>query len=210
MENVKVNSERWLSLENLEGEVWKPVVGYEAYYSISNYGRLRSNTRRTKSTDGRNTLHYGKIVKLSTNKGGYLDFRISIEGRLISVVIHRLVAMAFIPNPENLPMVNHKDENPANNCAHNLEWCTNVYNINYKDTQKRHSESLRKVLRDRTYKVHQYSLDGNLIATYRGKKEIVDAGFSYDAVVHCCKHITNTACGYIWRRDNDPFNSKFN
>ena len=93
MEKVEINSERWLSMEDLDNEVWKPVVGYEKYYSISNYGRLRSNTRHTLSTDGKNSFHKGRIVRVTFNKGGYLKFRLSVECKLISVSLHRLVAM---------------------------------------------------------------------------------------------------------------------
>lgn len=200
MEKVEFNSERWLSTEELFEEEWRPVVGYESYYLISNYGRLKSVTRHTIDSNGRNMFHRGKVVKAAISKCGYAIFRICIEGKLICVSLHRLVANAFIPNPKNLPFVHHRDENKLNNMVDNLGWITNKENINYGDTQKRHSESLRKVLRDRTYIVKQYDLLGNEIATFRGKREILDAGYSYDGVMHCCKGVTKTHSGYIWKR----------
>lgn len=200
MLQVELNSKRWLSLEDFDGEEWRPVVGYENYYLVSNYGRLKSITRHTTDSLGRNSFHCGRIAKVSVNKGGYANYRICVECKLIPVLVHRLVAAAFIPNPNMLPFVNHLDENRLNNNVSNLEWITNKDNINYRDAQKRHSESLRKVLRNRTFIVVQYDLDGNEVATYRGKKEILDSGFSYDGVVHCCKGITKTHRGYIWKR----------
>lgn len=200
MGKVVFNSEEWLSPVDFEGEVWKPVVGYENYYEISNYGRLRSFSRHTIDSRGRKSFHYGKIIKAAVSRCGYATFRISVECKLICVTLHRLVAEAFIPNPKNLPFVNHLDENKLNNHVSNLEWITNVDNINYRDTQKRHSDSLRRVLRGRTYIVVQYDKNGKELRTFRGKREILDAGFSYDGVVHCCNGKTRTHKGYVWKR----------
>lgn len=200
MGNVELNSARWLCIEDLKGEEWKPVVGYESYYLISNYGRLKSLTRYTFDSKGRSMYHKGKIVKASVSRCGYATFRISVEGKLICVILHRLVADAFIPNHENLPFVHHLDEDKLNNKVSNLGWISNKDNINYKDTQKRHSESLKKSIRHKTYIVKQYDLLGNEMATYRGKSEIIDAGYSYDGVVHCCKGVTRTHSGYLWKR----------
>lgn len=146
-----------------------------------------------------------RMIKQHANHQGYPQFRPHKEGKPCRMLTHRAVAIAFLPNPDNLPQVNHKDENPQNNRVDNLEWCTAKYNSNYGTCQKRHSETLRKNIRHKCFVVKQYDLKGNLINEYVGKKEIVEAGFSYDSVVQCCKHILRTVRGYVWRRNDDPF-----
>lgn len=209
-------SEQWLSLENLEGEVWRIVKDYP-YYEVSNYGRIKRRAHYSKFVDkmgrNRNVFFCERIVRLSSNIKGYKVFRPCRKDRFV----HREVAKAFIPNPDNLPHVNHKDENPTNNyvCINpdgsinaeksNLEWCTPKYNCNYGTCQKRRSETLRRNIRHKCFVVKQYTLGGNLIKEYVGKREIVEAGYSYDAIIHCCKHQTQSAFGYVWRRNDDPF-----
>ena len=106
-----------------EGEIWKPIEGYEGRYEVSNCGRVKSyaqDRRNGKIKTGNPTFKGYQSIKLSDGKGGSHWYP-----------VHRLVAGAFIENPDNLPQVNHKDENKANNRADNLEWCINDYNVNY-------------------------------------------------------------------------------
>lgn len=104
-------------------EIWKPVVGYEGLYEVSNLGNVKSlNYMR------RNVI---KVLKARTNSGGYKFIELHKNKKHKNFLIHRLVAQAFIPNPNNLPQVNHKDENKQNNCVDNLEWCDAKYNIKY-------------------------------------------------------------------------------
>lgn len=104
-------------------EIWKDIIGYEGEYQISNMGRVKSLIGRRE-----------RILKPRKNKRGYL--RVSLHQRN-DKMIHRLVAIAFLPNPEGLKEVNHKDENPSNNCVDNLEWCTHQYNVLYGTCQQR-------------------------------------------------------------------------
>lgn len=104
-------------------EIWKAVVGYEGLYEVSNLGRVKS-------------LHYyggdrQAIIKQSKRTDGYMHIGLSKNGICRSLVVHRLVAQAFIPNPDGLEMVNHKDEDRTNNNVSNLEWCTRSYNQLY-------------------------------------------------------------------------------
>lgn len=104
-------------------EVWKDIEGFEGLYEVSSLGRIK-------------TLHYyggnqTRILKLQSDKNGYLTVGLHKGGVTYQKKVHRLVAIAFIPNPENLPQVNHKDEDKENNCVENLEWCTSKYNVNY-------------------------------------------------------------------------------
>lgn len=117
-------------------EIWKDVKGYEGLYQVSNLGRVKSLTGNKK-----NYGIYGKILK-GINNRNYLRVSLSKNGKPKIISIHRLVAETFIPNPNNYPYINHKDENPSNNCVDNLEWCTPDYNTNYGSRNKKISTKL--------------------------------------------------------------------
>ena len=113
-------------------EIWKPVIGYEGLYEVSNLGRVRSVDRLVKYSNGQIHLHKGRILSPGlVHKSGYLQVGLCNNGKTKHKMVYRLVAEGFLPNIDNLPQVNHKDENPFNNCVENLEWCTIEYNINY-------------------------------------------------------------------------------
>lgn len=111
-------------------EIWKAIEGYEGYYEVSNYGRVRSFTRVAVTyANGGTQVRQGKIRKGTIDKtNGYSRLLLCVNGNQKSFNIHRLVAIAFIPNPENKPHVNHKDGNKANNHVDNLEWATAAEN----------------------------------------------------------------------------------
>lgn len=104
-------------------EVWKDIEGYEGHYQISNLGDVKSLGFRNQKIE--------KILTQRTNNQGYRVVGLNKKGKTKLVLVHRLVALAFIDNPNNCPIVNHKDENPLNNNADNLEWCTYSYNRTY-------------------------------------------------------------------------------
>lgn len=105
-------------------EEWKNIIGYEGLYEVSNKGNVRNVRRNT-------------LLKLSKNYYGYIRVALSKNGIKTWLRVHRLVAQAFLPNPDNLPQINHKDEDKLNNCVENLEWCTAKYNNNYGDRLKK-------------------------------------------------------------------------
>lgn len=112
--------------------------------------------------------------------------------------IHRLVAQAFIPNPNDLPQVNHKDENKANNCIDNLEWCTAKYNSNYGNRTKKVSKALSK-------KIEQYDINGNFIKEWDSMIEATkNVGVKSNCHIwQCCNKQRKSAYGYVWRYVDD-------
>lgn len=115
---------------NGKPEIWKYIPGYEGLYQVSNQGNVRSVDRIIKDTN-RTRLYKGKPLKQFLDHKGYKVVTLSKQGSLKVIKVHRLVAMAFIPNPESYPEINHKDENKINNSVENLEWCTTQYNTSY-------------------------------------------------------------------------------
>ena len=117
-------------------EIYKEINGFDGYM-ISNYGNVKSLERdvtRTSKLGNKYEYHIkGRVLKQKTDKDGYKLINLFKDGNGYTLKIHRLVAEAFLPNPENLPIVNHKDCNPANNKVENLEWCTYSYNITYNE-----------------------------------------------------------------------------
>lgn len=122
--------------ENIE--IWKSLefLGYPNY-EVSTLGNVKSlNYLRTGK---------GKILKQCKNKLGYVRIQLYNKGIGKKFSVHRLVALAFIPNPDNLPIINHKDENPSNNNVNNLEWCTNLYNTTYNNVHIKRGEKRRGI-----------------------------------------------------------------
>jgi len=104
-------------------EIWKDIVGYEGMYQVSNRKRVKSLSRIVKRNDGKIRTISERILKQSV-ANGYLNVGLSKNAKLKTYTVHRLVAIAFIPNPDNLPMINHLDGDKTNNYVSNLEWCT--------------------------------------------------------------------------------------
>jgi hypothetical protein len=118
-------------------EIWLPVKDYEGVYSVSSRGRIRSEDRVSKVPPSRikkvehTCVHYSQEMKLSPHRDGYLKISLCLDDVRRTPQVHRLVASAFIPNPLNLPQVNHKDGCKTNNCKDNLEWVSRSENIKH-------------------------------------------------------------------------------
>lgn len=181
-------------------EIWRPVVEYEGLYEVSNLGRVRGIPRG--GCDGR-------VLKQGLNDKGYYCVNLSKHCVIKRCRVHRLVAMAFIPNPNNYPSINHKDENPHNNHVDNLEWCTQKYNMNYGTARERAALKNGK-------KIAQYTIEGVLVATYNSSYEAMrKTGIIASHIRECCKggcyvkrkcgrrwKNIKTAGGYVWREIN--------
>jgi len=126
--------------------VRKPVKGYEGYYEVDCLGRVYSLDRVISVNDNGRVYDKpiaGKVMGQTVKSNGYKSVTLTKDGKCKAFYVHRLVAEAFIPNPDNLPMVNHKDEDKTNNFAENLEWCTNEYNVNYGTGKSRRAKKIR-------------------------------------------------------------------
>ena len=130
-----------------------------------------------------------KFLKPGVNNDGYLCVNLYKDGKYTSYKVHRLVAMAYIPNPENLPEVNHKDEDKTNNCLQNLEWCDHKYNINYGNCITKSSNSHKKP-------ILQYTLDGEFIREWPSANDVGREVQSH--ICKCLKGRKKSAYGYKW------------
>lgn len=180
-------------------EIWRDIPGFEGLYEVSNLGQVRNTKRGTIVAASKDKRNYGSYMKISLWK----------NGKRYNFKVHRLQALAFIPNPDNLPEVNHKDENPDNNFIwvnpdgtvdfekSNLEWCSAKYNSNYGNHGKKLSRVLTNNKKKSTPVVQK--LNGIIISTYPSQAEVQrQKGFCQANINKCLKGIISTAYGYEW------------
>lgn len=188
-------------------EEWRPVVDYEGLYEASDWGRIRSLDiiLEVPSKNGKlyRRVHKGKLLKFSKSyrDDGTFYYRVVLtkDGVHKPYSVHVLVAKAFIPNPNNLPQVNHKDEDKTNNSIWNLEWCTPPYNTNYGTANERRS---KRQINDpkRSKIVYQYTLDDELVNIWESTAECERNGFDASLISACCtkSKYRKTHKGYKW------------
>lgn len=172
-------------------EVWKDIEGYSGKYKVSNLGNVKSNLYRAQR----------KLLTKIVSYKGYLRVRLPDGLKYV----HRLVAQAFIPNPNNLPQVNHKNEDKTDNRVTNLEWCSLLYNIKYGTGIERRSYK-RTLLRNGTSSIPvvQFDLQGNYIAEYLSAKEATRhlSLKSSSNITKCCKNQRKSAYNFKWKYKN--------
>ena len=178
-------------------EQYKDIEGYEGIYQVSNDGNVKSL----------NYNHTGneRILRPAVNRSRYLYVILCKDGKIKSHQVHRLVAQAFLPNIENLPQVNHKDEVKTHNCVENLEWCTHEYNQNYGTRNARIAEA--QINRtDQSIPIDMLTKSGELIRQFPSSHEterwLRINGFpkaAHQSITSCCKGKRDTAYGFKWR-----------
>ena len=181
----------------LEGEIWKPVVGYEEFYDVSNFGRVRNKGWR-----------YGQhrsnvIIKQRIQRGGYISVKLSKDKKRRSFLVHRLVYEAFnrtLPKFEfkgkghcdEVWEINHIDENKQNNRIENLELVTKTQNI-------RHGTGIRRRAMKMTKPVYQYTLDRKFVKFWEGgAPEIFKLGYNKSCISECCRGVQKYYRGFLW------------
>ena len=196
-------------------ENWKDIVGYEGYYQVSDKGNVRSLDRIINGH-----FYKGILLKQRKDKDGYLTVVLAKNKVCKWLKVHRLVAISFIPNTENLPTVNHKNEDKTCNAVWNLEWMSvadnNKYGTRNKRIGKAHKNRPHNYMKgEKNYfygkrfagadnvtskKVEQYTLDGIFVKEYNCTREAGESvGVTSGMIGMCCRGKRKTAAGFIWK-----------
>lgn len=185
-------------------ESWKDIEGFEGLYQVSNYGNVKSLNYRRHG--------YEKNLTPKENNDGRLWVELANNGKTKCFLIHRLVANAFIPNPNGFLEINHKDENPKNNAACNLEWCSRQYNVDYYYQRHPHGPKRRSTERygmRKHLKVAQFKKDGTFVKRWNNSREIfLETGMSDWGISECCRGNRKSAHGYIWRYASENISTR--
>lgn len=167
-------------------EKWEKIEGFDNYL-ISNYGNVKS-------------IKNNIILKKSINKYGYIVYCLRKKNKGFVLYAHRLVAKTFISNPNNLPQVNHKDENKLNNRVDNLEWCTNIYNSNYGTRGKRIAKKLSIALKKPIKQIK----NNKVIKIWDSAKDVEEkTNIKRSNICKCLKGFRKSAGGFNWEYENN-------
>lgn len=173
------------------GEVWKDIPGYEGLYQVSDHGNVRSLNWRNRG--------FVRNLYLKKHNRGYRHVELRKAGKVKAFTVHRLVATAFIPNPNNYSTVNHKDEDKTNNTVSNLEWCSMSQNMKHTIGLHRDRYHVEGEPFSRTEKVVQMSKSGNVLRVWDNLISIKhETGWNQWSIDQCCRGIRKTAYGYLW------------
>jgi len=179
-------------------EIWKDIEGYEGRYQVSSFGNVRSLNYRNHG--------YAKNLTPKCNNSNRLWVELANSLGRKQFLIHRLVASAFIPNINNFPEINHKDENPQNNNVANLEWCTRKYNVAYYYSRHPHGPYRKSTIRHGKRKgeaIDQIDKKGQIVKRWDNSRTIfLETGMSDWSISECCRGKRKSAYGYIWRYAN--------
>ena len=173
-------------------EIWKPVPGYEQFYEVSTFGRVRSLPHLVRKRRGASTvmdMFEGQLLKPAVTQKGYLSVKLYDGVGSHIFTVHRLVLLTFVPNPDNLPQVNHKDENKQNNRVENLEWCSAKYNRNYGRVRSWNFKPVKQFTKAMEY-IRDYE---SIISASR------QTGICATNIMNCAKNKRPSAGGFVWQ-----------
>lgn len=172
-------------------EQMRDVVGYEGLYEVSSYGRVFSKEKTVPTKNGYTRSYPYKEMKQQVNENGYLTVTLCKQGKRKVIPVHRLVALAFIPNPNGKPQVNHIDEDKKNNMLSNLEWVTNKENHDYGTARQRNVINTS---------IPVIAIDGDREVVFKSMSDAERAGYARTkGISRCCSGKQKTAGGYQWR-----------
>lgn len=178
-------------------ELWRAIPGYEGLYQVSNMGNVRSEDKVIKLYNGGSWIRKGRPKKPVISKDGYLQVSLCKNGKPRTWKVHRLVAIAWLDNPNCYLEVNHKNEQKTDNRTENLEWCSRKYNINYGTARKRTGMANGKA-------VVQYSIEGHRMQEfYSGYEAQRRLGVLEQSINLCCRGKRQQAGGFRWKYADD-------
>jgi len=164
-------------------EVFLDIPNYEGLYQVSNFGNVKNTRTR-------------KLLRPAKDTSGYKFVYLYKNNSRKAISVHRCVALAFLPNPNNYPQINHRDEDKTNNFVDNLEWCDNKYNANYGTRTKRSAESHQKP-------ILQFDKKGLYLRDWSSiTNASKDLNIQYSSISQCCSGHRGSAGGYIWKYKN--------
>lgn len=172
-------------------EMWEDIEGYEGTYQVSNQGRVRSLDRHIIYNTGVKRFHKGKILTPEIDRYGYERVDLRESGKHNKQFVHRIVAKAFIPNPEEHPVINHKNEQPTDNRVSNLEWCTVEYNHGYGNARKKNGDANKK----QVIGIHK---DTGKVIEFNSVNETGEKGFTRTRVSSAANN-NKLYRGYYWK-----------
>ena len=171
-------------------EIWKPIPGYEEYYEASNLGRIRSLDRQMISPTGKRYTKRGRIRSPVLNQAtGYYAVVLCGENSKKTITVHRLIAMAFLDNPDGFECVNHKSEDKRDNRPENLEWCSKAYNNHF---GSRATICYKAVIG----KCIETGAETRFLSARIAAQQ---TGANYKNISACCRGLRNRTAGYEWR-----------
>lgn len=155
----------------MNDEIWRDIKGYEGLYQVSNMGNVKS-------------LRKNHLLTPNNTGNGYFQVTLSANGKKTNHLIHRLVGSVFLPNPYNLPCINHKNCDRSDNRCENLEWCDYQYNTNYSVSKP----------------ILQYTKDGEFVRKWKSIISVEkNTNYNNAHISKCCKGVRKTAYGYVWK-----------
>lgn len=176
-------------------KIWKDFPDFEGLYQACTDGQVRSVDHNTMGKDGE--IHHikGRILKPSTDKDGYLYVILLKNNIRYTKKIHKIIATTFIPNPNNLPVINHKNEIKDDNRVENLEWCTVQYNSNYGTVRDRIREKKHATM---GIPIVQLTVNGDVVKIWKSAAIASDFGYSRSCINSCLKGRNKTHKGFKW------------
>lgn len=192
-----MTNEEFIESIRLNNEEWRDVVGYEGYYMVSSYGRVISLSRYVEWNNYAKWTEPHLMYQYRKQKG-YFTTVFKRNGVKKCVSIHRVVAAAFVPNPNNFPCIDHINDNPLDNRACNLQWCTHKMNNSKEHHRVSASKAMKGTISPKRKPVVRLSLNGELLQTYQSMTHPEQEGYSHSAIHQVIHNKANAHRGFKW------------